>query len=189
METSAEPDKLRSRFLDAGMTVLARDGYSGFKQAAVCAEAGVTTGAFYHSFRNWKAFESELIGHWRVEATDRLVESARGVADPHERIRALISIALGLPHATERAIRTWAANDPEVHAALSDVENARRDAIAEMGVELFGEATADRLASTAMLLLTGFENSTQPSLDDFKWAMDTFTAAALTMTGADQTSE
>ncbi len=184
-----EPDKLRTRFLDAGMTVLARDGYSAFKQAAVCAEAGVTTGAFYHSFRNWKAFESELIAHWRLEATDRLVESARRVADPHERIQALIAIALNLPHDTERAIRTWAANDPEVHAALAAVESARRDAIAEMGHELFGPEMAERLASTSMLLLTGYENSTQPSIDDFKWAMDTFTAAALTMAETAQTSE
>lgn len=162
------------------MTVLARDGYSGFKQAAVCAETGVTTGAFYHSFRNWKAFEAELIAHWRIEATDRLVEAARSVTDPVERIQALISIALNLPHDTERAIRTWAATDPKVHAALASVEAARLDAITEMGLELFGPERARRLAATSMLLLTGFENSTQPSLDDFKWAMDTFTATALT---------
>ncbi|MCF8570996.1 TetR/AcrR family transcriptional regulator [Gordonia sp. HY002] len=189
MDSDVDPDKLRRRFLHAGMTVLARDGYSGFKQAAVCTEAGVTTGAFYHSFRNWKAFESALIAHWRLEATDRLVESARSVTDPHDRIDALIEIALNLPHATERAIRSWASVDPAVLEALTAVEAARRDAIAEMGVELFGRELAERLASTAMLLLTGFENSANPSMDDFAWAMRGTTTAALALLDERQESE
>ncbi|WOC11931.1 TetR/AcrR family transcriptional regulator [Gordonia sp. MP11Mi] len=189
MDSDADPDKLRRRFLLAGMTVLARDGYSGFKQAAVCTEAGVTTGAFYHSFRKWKAFESALIAHWRLEATDLLVESARSVTDPHDRIDALIQIALNLPHDTERAIRSWAAVDSAVHEALAEVETARRDAIAEMGVELFGPELAERLAATAMLLLTGFENSANPSIDDFAWAMRTTTATALALLDERQASE
>ncbi|MGO3327519.1 TetR/AcrR family transcriptional regulator [Gordonia sp. (in: high G+C Gram-positive bacteria)] len=189
MDSDADPDKLRRRFLHAGMTVLARDGYSGFKQAAVCTEAGVTTGAFYHSFRNWKAFESALIAHWRLEATDRLVESARSVTDPRDRIDALTHIALNLPHDAERAIRSWASVDATVFEALTEVESARRDAIAEMGVELFGRELAGRLASTAMLLLTGFENSAQPSMDDFSWAIHGITATALAMVDERQQSE
>ena len=171
MDSDAEPDKLRRRFLHAGMTVLARDGYSGFKQAAVCAEAGVTTGAFYHSFRNWKAFEQALIEHWRVESTDVLVEAARNVADPRDRIGALLDIALSLPHDTERAIRNWAAGDPAVMAALTEVEAARKEAITEMGGAQYGRELSERLAGTAMLLLIGYENAATPSADDFTWAM------------------
>ncbi|GAA4671552.1 TetR/AcrR family transcriptional regulator [Gordonia humi] len=186
MDSDAEPDKLRGRFLHAGMTVLARDGYSGFKQASVCTEAGVTTGAFYHSFRNWKAFETELIAHWRVEATDRLVDAARSVTDPRDRIDALTTIALNLPHGTERAIRSWAAVDSSVHDALTEVENARRAAIADMGVELFGTELSQRLAATAMMLLTGFENAANPSIDDFEWAIRTVTDTALAFVDARQ---
>lgn len=181
MDTDADPDKLRRRFLHAGMAVLARDGYSGFKQAAVCAEAGVTTGAFYHSFRNWKTFEAALIEHWRVEATDRLVEAARNVTDPLDRIEALMDIALNLPHDTERAIRSWASVDAVVHSALADVERARHRAVADLGVELFGRELAEHLASTSMMLLTGFENSTDMSVDEFHWALRTTTTAALAM--------
>lgn len=189
MDSAADPDKLRRRFLHAGMTVLARDGYSGFKQAAVCTEAGVTTGAFYHSFRNWKAFEAELIAHWRLEATDRLVESAQSVNDPRDRIDALIHIALNLPHDTERAIRSWAAVDSTVLAALTEVETARREAVADMGVELFGRELSEHLAGTAMLLLTGFENSASPSIDDFEWAMRAAATTALALLEERQRSE
>lgn len=189
MDSDADPDKLRRRFLHAGMAVLARDGYSGFKQAAVCTEAGVTTGAFYHSFRNWKEFESALIAHWRLEATDLLVESARSVTDPHDRIDALIQIALNLPHDTERAIRSWAAVDAAVLEALTEVETARREAISDMGTELFGRELSERLATTAMLLLTGFENSAKSSIDDFAWAMRTTTTTALRLLEETQASE
>ena len=65
-DRAAQASPLRDRFLAAGMTVLGRDGYPGFKQAAVCRQTGLTTGAFYHSFRNWKEFEAALIEHWRA---------------------------------------------------------------------------------------------------------------------------
>ncbi len=167
------------------MTVLAREGYAGFKQSAVCTEAGVTTGSFYHSFRSWKTFESALIAHWRLEATDRLVEGARQVTDPRDRIEALIDIALNLPHDTERAIRSWASTDPVVHDALAEVESARRTAIRDMGVELFGADLAENLAATSMLILTGFENSSHPSIDELEWAIRTTALAAFQLAGID----
>ena len=181
---SDDPDQLRRRFLDAGMAVLARDGYAGFKQSAVCTQAGVTTGAFYHSFRNWREFSAALIKHWRLVATDRLVEHARSVDDPHARIESLIDIALSLPHDTERAMRTWAAADPEVREAVADVERARTDAITEMGTELFGPELARRLSAASMLMLGGFESSTSPSKDDFEWAMRALATAAYQMIDA-----
>ena len=166
-----ETSPLRDRFLAAGMTVLGRDGYRGFKQAAVCAETGLTTGAFYHSFRNWKAFETALIAHWRSEATDRLVAWLDVQPSPHDRVESLIAVALGLPHRPEAALRVWAANDDDVHAALSAVDTVRREAVARYTCELGVPAEhAERLAHTAMLLLIGHEGA-GTDLAELEWSM------------------
>jgi AcrR family transcriptional regulator len=165
---------LRERFLAAGMTVLGRDGYAGFKQAAVCRQTGLTTGAFYHSFRSWKEFEAALIEHWRAEATDRIVARLDVAPSPHERIEALIGVALSLPHRSEAAIRVWAAGDARVAEALSAVDAVRRDAIARYVREIGIEADhADRFAATSMLLLIGHEAAGTP-VEELEWSMRHF---------------
>lgn len=167
--TVASP--LRDRFLAAGLRVLGRDGYAGFKQAAICAETGLTTGAFYHSFKNWKEFEVALIEHWRAEATDQLVAWLDAQPSARERVDALVAVALALPHQSEAAIRIWAAGDDRVRYALGQIDLVRREAVArytrDLGVD---DAHADRLAANAMLLLIGHQMSGL-GLDELEWSM------------------
>ncbi|HNP56036.1 MAG TPA: TetR/AcrR family transcriptional regulator [Gordonia sp. (in: high G+C Gram-positive bacteria)] len=173
-DRAAQASPLRDRFLAAGMTVLGRDGYPGFKQAAVCRQTGLTTGAFYHSFRNWKEFEAALIEHWRAEATDRIVARLDVALAPHERIDALIAVALSLPHRSEAAIRIWAAGDVRVAESLSAVDAARRDAVArylrEIGID---PGHADRFAATSLLLFIGHQAAGTP-LEELEWSMRHF---------------
>ncbi len=162
---------LRDRFLEAGLRILGRDGYAGFKQAAICAETGLTTGAFYHSFKNWKEFEVALIEHWRAAATDQLVTWLDAQPSPRERVDALVSVALSLPHQSEAAIRIWAAGDDRVRHALSQIDLVRREAVArytrDLGVE---DDYADRLAANAMLLLIGHQMA-GTALRELEWSM------------------
>ncbi|WP_051198184.1 TetR/AcrR family transcriptional regulator [Gordonia shandongensis] len=161
-------DRLRSRFLDAGMRVLARDGYGGFKQAAVCAETGLTTGGFYHAFRSWKDFEAALIAHWEVESTARVVDQLRGIHGAEARARALLRAAVDLPHATERALRVWSAKAPAVAAAVAEIDATRRAAIAEFTADLFDDADhAADWAAQSMMMLIGYQCSTDISPDTF----------------------
>ncbi|MFT3660273.1 MAG: TetR/AcrR family transcriptional regulator [Gordonia sp. (in: high G+C Gram-positive bacteria)] len=170
-DASPEDSPLRTRFLAAGMRVLGRDGYKGFKQAAVCEETGLTTGAFYHSFRNWKEFEGELIEHWRIETTDRLIEWLDEEVDVDDRIEALIQVAIHLPHRSEAAIRVWAAGDERIHEALAQVDEIRRETIARhfrgIGVD---DDHAQQFAALCMLLLAGHE-AAGTSLEQYEWSL------------------
>ena len=175
MTAQATQDKaespLHERFLDAGMRVLARDGYAGFKQAAVCAETGLTTGAFYHSFPSWNTYEVALINHWRDEATTRMVAALTAIDDPLDRIQTAIAVALELPHQTEAAIRNWAARDEHVREVLSEVDQERIEVIAAANRGLcMPPDQALHNAHTAMMLLIGFEHSGTP-LEEFEWSM------------------
>ena len=73
------------RFLEAGLRILADQGHAGLKLAAVCDEAGATSGSFYYAFPAWSDYTSALITYWRDDQSHRLIGEASSVADPKER--------------------------------------------------------------------------------------------------------
>jgi len=168
------------RFLEAGMAVLTERGHAGLKLAAVCAQAGSSTGSFYHAFPSWPEFTSALIGYWRETKSDRIIEAARQVPDAYDRLMSLIDTGMTLPHATEAAIRVWAAHDPEVARHQAEVDLERRDVIAETYTEVIGDPDlAQMYATTALYLLVGYESGTLQSLETLAFAFRTFTDGAL----------
>lgn len=181
---------LRGRFLDAAMRVLARDGYGGFKQSTVCAETGLTTGGFYHSFPSWKDFETALIDHWRTAATADIVATLRTLGSPEQRVSALTDVAKVLPHRTERALRVWAAKDPDVARAVAEVDQTRYDVIAEFAADLVADPDEPaRIAAHSMLVLIGYQCSSI-GMDDFETTLARIRDEALALPRrADQTSE
>ncbi|EGD54962.1 TetR/AcrR family transcriptional regulator [Gordonia neofelifaecis] len=190
MSESPTLDPLRSRFLDAGLRVLARDGYGGFKQSTVCAETGLTTGGFYHSFKNWKDFETSLIAHWQTEATANVVAQLRTIGSPVERILAVVEASKRLPHHTERALRVWSAKDPSVAQAVSDVDRTRLDALTEFVADLIADPDEPaRIAAHSMLVLVGYQCSDIGEAD-FEWAMHRILDRTLSLPRkSDQTAE
>ena len=46
----------RESFFETGLEILAELGFGGLKLAEVCGRLGVTTGSFYHYFRNWNNY-------------------------------------------------------------------------------------------------------------------------------------
>lgn len=173
------------RYLDAGLTVLSAEGHAGLKLAAVCSATNTTTGSFYHAFANWADFTSALIRYWRDEQSQRLIAGARDIADPRERLFALLDIGLRLPHATEAAIRVWAAHDAEVFAIQETVDRERRDIIADTYFEVLGDRTAaDEFATASMYLLIGFESGTLHSHDALARGFGVVLERALDATGS-----
>ncbi|MEP9417099.1 MULTISPECIES: TetR/AcrR family transcriptional regulator [unclassified Gordonia (in: high G+C Gram-positive bacteria)] len=170
----------RVRFLEAGLTVLAEDGYGALKLAAVCARADATTGSFYHAFDNWAEFTSALITFWRKEKSQRPIAEARKVADPRARLAVLMDIGLTLPHDSESAIRVWAAQDPEVRALQEEVDLERRDFIAETYRDVLGDdAKAEVYATISMYLLVGYESGTLRSYDALDQGFHLFVESAI----------
>jgi len=151
----------RDRFFVAGMELLAEEGYGALKLATLCRRVGVTTGSFYHSFRNWQDYTQQLIEYWRVERTERAAELARAEVDPAQRIELLLRLGVSLPHSAEAAIRVWSGVEPDVGAVQESVDRDRLAAVTEAFEDLTGDAaqSAD-LAHAAFYLVIGFEQST-----------------------------
>lgn len=167
-----DPTAPQLRYLDAGLEILARDGYPALKLAAVCAETATTTGSFYYAFANWASYCQKLIVHWRHHKSEVLIEAVQAVSDPRERIDALVEVALNLPHASEAAIRIWSASDPDVARAVADVDAARIRVITDTYTALLGDADrGEHLARLAMMLLVGHEMGTTSTIADLSWSM------------------
>lgn len=168
------------RYLEAGLRVLAHHGYAGLKLATVCDAVGATSGSFYHAFGNWSQYTHALIRYWREEKSDRFIRDARDVADPEQRLRFLIDIALQLPHESEAAIRVWATHDADVRAIQVEADEERWRFVSDTYFEAIGDRDrADRYATTAMYLLVGYENATHRSREALRWALETYLAHAL----------
>ena len=156
----SSPNQLRDRFFEHGLQILAEEGYAGLKLIPLCESLGITTGAFYHSFANWKDYTDQLLANWHVEQTARLVETAKGKIDPLERLEVLLQLTLELPHRAESAIRAWSAADADVAVVQKSVDKERYEVIFPAFLELIGDPVlADHYSRVGIYLLVGFEQA------------------------------
>ncbi|MFC5138145.1 TetR/AcrR family transcriptional regulator [Actinomycetospora rhizophila] len=154
----------REGFFDAAMTLLARQGRSGLRLAALCRAVGVTSGSFYHHFGGWDGFVDALLEHWETVDTRRLAEIAGREPDPEGRLDVLKHLALTFPHEAETAIRSWAHGDARVAVVQERVDEQRRrvvlDALVAAGTD---EQRAGRLADLALAVLIGSQQRLGPT--------------------------
>lgn len=164
-------DGLRRRFFNAAHDLLATEGYGALKQAAVCRRVGVTTGAFYHSFKNWDDFTAALLDDWHRERTTVHAQFARAQAEPLRQLRALAEAGVLLRHKSEGAIRVWAGVDPRVAVVQQAVDDERFAVLTEAMTRVVADRReARRLAALGMNILAGFEQ--MPYLQttaDLRW--------------------
>jgi len=91
METGSapQPEKIgaRQRLLDAALSLIREKGYSPTSVDELCAQAGVTKGAFFHHFKSKDALAVAAANHWS-EITGSLFETApyHRHGDPLDRV-------------------------------------------------------------------------------------------------------
>src|SRR5688572_23314652 len=77
----------RTKLLDAALTVIRTKGYAATTVDELCAEAGVTKGAFFHHFKSKEDLGVSAAQYWS-SVTNSLFESApyHQHSDPLERV-------------------------------------------------------------------------------------------------------
>lgn len=98
----SEPDVL----VEAGLRVIQRDGSSGATVAAVLAEAGLSTRAFY---RHFASKDDLLLAVYATEsdaAAARLAAKVKDAGTPRAALEAWITETLSLAFSARRAVRT-----------------------------------------------------------------------------------
>jgi AcrR family transcriptional regulator len=145
------------------LTILGNWGSESLTIALLCEHLQVTKGSFYHHFGGMPNFVTQLLAFWESEHSERLIAVSRAQRDPAARIPLLIELAVGLPHASEAAIRAWSRSNPEVAEVSARVDRRRErhlvDAMAAVGVD---RAQARLLGRLAMDVLIGAQQREYP---------------------------
>lgn len=105
-------------WLQAGYTVLAREGVRALKVERLCQEAGVTRGSFYWHFEDIHNYRAALVESWdRFLERDRRSLAEVAALPPRERLSAMMVTLVSPQHwMLERAMREWARTDPSAAA-------------------------------------------------------------------------
>lgn len=147
----------------AALAILGEHGSQALTIAALCERLDVTKGSFYHHFGGMPGFVDQLLAYWEQEHSERLIAISRDQPNPALRMTTLTEMGVGLPHASESAIRAWGRSDPDVAEVMARVDKRRErhvvDAIAALGVQ---RARARLLGRIAMDLLVGIQTREVP---------------------------
>ena len=95
-----DPAETRERLLGATVRLILRQGYSSTTIDDICAEAGLTKGAFFHHFANKEAIGRAAVEWWGNFGTALYAEAWKDEGrDPLEQLRHFFEIMIGF---TER---------------------------------------------------------------------------------------
>ena len=81
------------RLLAAAEDLFARHGYEEVSVAQICADAGVTKGAFYHHFPSKQALFLALIPAWVDRLQSQLVSALENATDMSATLKAMTETA------------------------------------------------------------------------------------------------
>lgn len=138
MAVQHRAEETRGRIVSAALACFAQSGYEATSVAALCSEAGVSKGAFYHHFPTKQALFLELLNAW-LETLDAGLKSARlDAASVPESLRGMAGMAgFVLSAAGEQLpmfleFMTQAAHDAEVWKATVAPYVRYRDFFADL---------------------------------------------------------
>ena len=145
------------------LAVLGESGSEAMTIAILCDRLDVTKGSFYHHFGGMPGFVSQLLEYWEREHSERLIKISKAQPDPTLRIFTLTEMGVGLPHASEAAIRAWGRSSPEVAEATARVDRRRErhlvEAVSALGID---RTRARVLARIALNVLVGVQQREHP---------------------------
>ena len=114
----------RTDWMEAGQAILRASGIADLRLATLTEKLKVSSGSFYHHFRDMDEYLGALAEHYSAASIERLLdEIEREVVEPLERLRTLARRTrtedlLRL----DRAMRVWAASEPRAAVAMARSE-------------------------------------------------------------------
>jgi len=159
----------------AALAALAEGGIEAVRIEKLARRLNTSKGSFYWHFTDRPALLTAVLNFWEAEGTSLVIISADTIANPAERMRAVVDAALvateqGIDVArTESALRAWAAEEPIVAQQVAAVDKRRIGYLAEI-LKLTGydSASAIRLGTGIYFALIGLYDMRRyaPSLAD-----------------------
>lgn len=168
MARTVDPERHEARrlhIIDAALTVFAERGYTGATTAAICRQAGIGSGTFFHYFGTKLAVLLAIL-QLGIEETQQQARELEGRTDPLGVLGEIVDRALA--ETTEPRLAGFVLavggvmGEPEVARALATDDAAQHDLLrtwigrAQRAGQIRTDMSAGRLASWVQVLLGGF---------------------------------
>ncbi|MGM1030779.1 MAG: TetR/AcrR family transcriptional regulator [Actinomycetota bacterium] len=159
----------RDDWIAAGLDALAVAGEGAIRVDPLAARLGVTKGSFHHHFRGAAELRHAVLGAHERDQLALVDRVAAEVADLDasaalDRLGELIG---RLPDdRLERAVRSWAANDPAAGAVQARIDAARLGAVEALWLQAVPEPHARTAALVPVLAMIGASASSVATRDD-----------------------
>lgn len=114
------PDLTPNAWLEAGQSLLRRGGLKALKLRPLAEELRVSTGSFYHHFRDFDDYQGQLARYFAEDQVTDLIDALeRATPDPIERIRLLgQTVRRRGSYRLTVAMRAWAESDERARRAV-----------------------------------------------------------------------
>jgi AcrR family transcriptional regulator len=154
----------RDQWIEEGFRILAGEGDGALTVDALCERLDRSKGSFYHHFEGRPAYVRSVLEAWERQATDRLIATDQADTSVERRLRAINRQAAELRNARlERAIRGWAAREPEAARVQERVDRRRLAFLEELCAERMGDGDAARkLARVLQVVFVGAQHLDPP---------------------------
>jgi len=153
----------------------------------LCERLERTKGSFYHHFEGRPGYVEDLLAAWERQATDRIITSGQSSAPVKERLRAVNRQASELKNARlERAVRGWAAREPQARRVQDRVDRKRLEFLLELCAERMKDPdAAEQLARILQLVLVGAQHVDPPFEGDELYGALRFMDPLFDLSGVD----
>lgn len=123
------PKRDRDSWLDQARKVLISEGVDRVRVDPLAKLLGVTTGSFYHHFRNRQDLLDGLLEHWEAKTSGPMFAAVEAAGpNPNDQVDALLRTWLDEneydPH-YDSAVRAWAHGDGDVLETVRQVDDRR----------------------------------------------------------------
>lgn len=116
----------KREWIDAGLRALALHGAGAVRVERVAEALGVTKGSFYWHFKDREALLEALLDAWKARATNDVIEQVEAEGgDAGAKLRTLFTIVAQVDGRLDRAVRSWATQDPMAQNAMEQVDKRR----------------------------------------------------------------
>ena len=144
-----------SDWIRVATEALVEGGVAAVAVEPLALRLGATKGSFYHHFENREALIQAALEEWERSQTEAVIQRLQLIADPAERLRAVLTAAFGdRPGGVRDAALLSAATDAMVRPVVARVTRRRTNYFAEAFMQL--GMTRAQARRRALLLYTAY---------------------------------
>lgn len=163
-------------WIEAAFRALTLGGPQAIRAEAIARNLNVSKGSFYWHFANVDALKSQMLQHWKMEATDNIILALEeNTMSPDDRLRQLVEVATGEANAryggvmAEAAIRDWARYDTLAAQTVKAVDVERLDYLNLLFMQCNKKPTTSRTSSVVLYgALIGIGSLSHSGLADLR---------------------